>query len=403
VTVKNHVLERVEAGDWQLEELSIELLNACRAKCRHCSSGAGVPMKGELTTEEVMSAMVQGRDLGATVLSLSGGDPILHPDLLLIIGYALDLGYEQVLLYTTGLWDTDDEVLFGVPKLGGEDKGVRGITSHPALEHLLELSKQGLVFVFSLDSADPTVMDFVRGVPGLWHAVTQGIKFLTKMGATVWVHYVPMRVNVDEVSSVRLLCSRLGVEKMSLLRFVPQTRGRANEDVLLPTLGQFRRLMLRMDVELSHSDRMLQHTSIRMGCPISFRHAENGTSIHQAGTGKVKLCHAGTDLILIRPDGSIHPCAAWKSLPTDSNIRTHSLEEIWEGDTTFQAIRDYLQTDYAQLEGDCGTCKDLYTCRGGCPAQRLHAFGKSLGDLLYPETDPMCPRRYWRSVGRDDV
>jgi radical SAM protein with 4Fe4S-binding SPASM domain len=360
-------------------------------------------MRGELTTEEIMSAMVQGRDLGATVLSLSGGDPILHPDLLLIIGYALDLGYERVLLYTTGLWEADDEVLFNVPKLGGDDKGVRGITSHPALEHLLELSQEGLVFVFSLDSADPTVMDYVRGVPGLWHAVTRGIKFLTQMDATVWVHYVPMRVNIAEVHAVRELCSELMVEKMSLLRFVPQTRGLANEDILLPTLDQFRWLMQRMDQEYTRPDRTHLFTDIRMGCPISFRHAEEGTSIHQAGTGKVKLCHAGTDLILIRPDGSIHPCAAWKSLPTDSNIRTHSLAEVWEGDQTFQAIRDYLQVDYAALEGDCGTCKDLYTCRGGCPAQRLHAFGKSLDDLLYPEPDPMCPRRHWRAQGRDDV
>lgn len=398
---RNNVMEMVESGEYRLEELSIELSNRCLMHCRHCSSGAGAPMVDEMTRDEITSAMVQARDLGAMALSLSGGDPILHPDILHIVEDALDLGYEEILLYTTGVWDTNPDVLFGVPRVGSAGRGLSSIVSYPQLEQLVELVDRGLIFVFSLDSHDPTTMDFIRGVPGTWRAVTGGIKFLTKLGVTVWVHYVPMKPNIDDVGHVRDLCCELGVESMGVLRFVPQTRGAAHEDLLNPTLGQFRRLIRRLDYELV--ERAELYTSLRIGCPMEFRHADLGTTIHRAGTGKVKLCHAGTDLILIRPDGAIHPCAAWKSLPTDSNIRTHTLAEVWEGDATYRAIRDFLAIGYASLGGDCGTCKDLYTCRGGCPAQRLHAFGRDLSDLLYAEPDPMCPRRFWRAEGRDDV
>ncbi|MHA2377608.1 MAG: SPASM domain-containing protein, partial [Candidatus Thorarchaeota archaeon] len=214
-------------------------------------------------------------------------------------------------------------------------------------------------------------------------------------GMTVWTHFVPMQPNIDHIKKTRDLCVNLGVSKMSLLRFVPQTRGFANKDALLPSMEMFDKMQKAIDYEMTHPDRKDLPTAIRAGCPADFRHATAGTSIYEASTGKTKSCHAGTDLILVRPDGTVHPCAAWKSLPTDSNVRERTLHDVWAGDTTYNAIRHYLQEGWEELEGACGTCSALDSCRGGCPAQRLHAFGRKIDDLYFPEADPLCPTRLY--------
>jgi radical SAM protein with 4Fe4S-binding SPASM domain len=36
-------------------------------------------------------------------------------------------------------------------------------------------------------------------------------------------------------------------------------------------------------------------------------------------------------------------------------------------------------------------CEHIHSCLTGCPAQRLHAYGKTLDDLYDEYGDPLCP------------
>lgn len=400
------VRQMITDSDWRLEELSIEISNMCIVRCIHCSSGSQPkPMSDELTFDEHKRVMAEARELGATVLSLSGGDPILVHRLPDYIKYAHEVGFSRILLYTTGIWFVDLLYVDGISNssiqplyMGWElDKfGLAGIQTYLRLHELLKFKDSGLIFIFSLHSYDASTNDYIMKMPGAFRVITQGIRSLVDAGVTVWTHCVPMQPNIDHISETRDLCVELGVERMSLLRFVPQTRGFANRNVLLPDVMIFDKLQHIIDYELTDPHRRDLPTAIRAGCPADFRHASVGSSIYAAGTGKPKSCHAGVDLILVRPNGVVHPCAAWKTLPTDSNVRQSSLRDIWEGDATYNAIRHYLRDGYKQLEGACGRCSMLHSCRGGCPAQRLHAFGRRLEDLYWPEADPLCPSRLYR-------
>lgn len=347
----------------QLQELSIELTNECTLRCIHCSSGSA-PVKGprELLHSKILSLLLEARQLGATVLSFSGGNPLLYDAIIDLCYAAMDLNYEKLLLYTTGHNRRGDSVY-----------------EHPNIRKLIYVP--GITWVFSLHSHIHHVNDRIMGVDGALEDIENSIMWLRDMDNEVEIHMVPMLPNFMDISRVRNLCGELDVKRMSLLRFVPQTRGLENISNLDMNKAEF--VVMQHIIE---EEMLREHpVQLRAGCPIDFRHTIGVLP------GKPKLCHAGDDLMLVRPTGAVHPCAAWKSLPSDSNVHDSSLAEIWETSKVFNAIRDFKAAGYLEVSG-CASCVYLESCKTGCPAQRLHADGKHMEDLVLSQhSDPLCP------------
>jgi radical SAM protein with 4Fe4S-binding SPASM domain len=374
-------------SDYQLEEISIELSNRCLMQCIMCSSGSTPKAyPNELHPGEINRIMREARELGATTISFSGGDPILLGcHLVEYIKDAHRLRYERILLYTTGLTDVCSKSFVETPLHFG-------ISTH-MLRELVHIRQ--LVIIFSLHSHRPEVNDYIMGREGAFRLIIGNISMCKDLGFQVWVHMVPMLPNWRHARQVHYLCNRLGVSKMSMLRFVPQTRGADANRALSMTVKEFAEMQIMMDemAEYHNVDSHMQHTELRYGCPIEFRH-----TVCDDYDRKLKPCHAGTDLILVRPRGDVHPCAAWKSLPETDNVRDKSLADIWENGVVFQALRHYREEGWKTIKGVCTSCKYQSSCKSGCPAQRMHAF-KLIGmrpdsciDDLYIDTpDPLCP------------
>lgn len=360
----------------QLEELSLELSNACLLKCIHCSSGSSPKaLPNELTYDEHLRLLFEAHELGASVVSFSGGDPLLYPDLSDLVMQAIDLGYKRVLIYTTG-----------------HNYGGRTISKYSKIGGLL--GREQITWIFSLHSHHAARHRAIMNEDTAFHSIVWSIEWLTGVGQgsmnvseDVEVHMVPTAVNYKDIPDMRVLCNTLGVKKLSLLRFVPQTRGKTNADKLAMTKAQFAEMQFLLHQEAALNGN--HPVEVRMGCPIDFRHAVGLLE------KKAKPCHAGDDLMLVRPQGNVHPCAAWKSLPSDSNIKDMTLKEIWENSKVFNTIRLFKEVcrtaNYDRI-GACDTCKHESSCLTGCPAQRLHAYGSSIEDLYTVKSDPLCPR-----------
>jgi radical SAM protein with 4Fe4S-binding SPASM domain len=366
----------------KLKEVSIEITNRCLMRCIHCSSGSAPKAgKDELTPSEVASVILDGAELGAYELSFSGGDPILQPEhLLAYVDTALHAGYSRIMVYTTGVTELHDW------------SAHQGISTMwlSRLAHLSDDVKERVVLIYSLHSHRPEVHDYIMGQAGAWNAIVGNIEQCVEYGFKVEVHMVPMLPNYKHVKKMADFCGQLGVRKLSLLRFVPQTRGRANNDQLALNHAQFRDLQ-RVMQDTTHDTEM--PVDVRFGCPIDFRH-----TLYDSFDQKQHQCHAGLDLILVRPSGEVHPCAAWKSLPGMDNVRDKPLADIWAEGKVFKALREFHDEDWDMVRGQCKACKYARTCRSGCPAQRLHAIKlaepshrPTIQDLYYPEPDPLCP------------
>ena len=347
----------------QLVELSIEVTNECTLACIHCSSGSTPKkLRNELTYKEHMALIEDARHIGATELSLSGGNPLLCHHLTKLIDRATELEYERILIYTTGH-----------SHLG------HVIGNWPGIHRVLSNDK--VTWIFSFHTTDVIVNDYIMGAHGATDSIISSMKWLIQQGQTVEVHMVPMKPNYRDIPSVRKFCANIGVKKLSLLRFVPQTRGKLNVDVLGMDKAEFIDMQLIIHKELQEES----STEVRLGCPIDFRHALGLVP------EKTKMCHAGDDLILVRPNGDVHPCAAWKSLPSDSNVRQSTISHIWHNSVTYQKIR-WFKSEQPNGVAGCGTCSRVKGCVTGCLAQRLHANGsQSLDDLWTGRGDPLCP------------
>ena len=348
-----------------LSELSIELTNQCGLACIHCSSGSSPKRaKGELEFNDHKRLLRDAATLGATTLSLSGGNPLLYPMLVQLVELAVDqYGYKKILIYTTG-----------------HNANGANVWMYSGVHALMKIPQ--VTWVASLHSDNSWINDAIMNTPGALKDIKKSLRWLLEKGQETEIHMVPMKPNYKQIPTVRDLCAVLGVKKMSLLRFVPQTRGKAHKDALDMGRQEF------LDMQLIIKDELLrEHTvQLRLGCPIDFRHAIGELP------AKAKQCHAGDDLMLVRPTGAVHPCAAWKSLPADSNVKTSSLAEIWQTSPVFQAIRQFKAGDY-KLVGGCVGCDFLDSCKAGCPAQRLHALSStSMDDLTMSISDPLCPR-----------
>lgn len=347
-----------------IEELSIELTNECTLRCLHCSSGSTPKaMPDELSYYEHNRLLGEARDLGATVLSLSGGNPLMYSQILRLVRRAIDLKFQRILVYTTG-----------------HNRQGTTIDRYEHIGALLGLKQ--ITWIFSLHSHQNAINDRIMNMPWAFGSIVRSIRFLITNNENVEIHMVPMKPNYQHIPQMRDLAGQLGVRKLNLLRFVPQTRGKENVDELGMTKLDF----IRMQMIIAEESEREHPVDIRFGCPIDFRHAIGVLP------AKAKPCHAGDDLMLVRPTGAVHPCAAWKSLPSDSNVRNDNLRDIWFNSHTFQAIREFKASGYKMVSG-CASCSLLDSCMAGCPAQRLHAYGrKSMDDLYLGCSDPLCPK-----------
>lgn len=87
-----------------MKKLSLLLGYECNNNCIFCYDGAGYKRNRypPITTEEAKRRLEQGREAGCDMVDFLGGEPTIRRDLLELIKYAKELGYEQISITTNG-------------------------------------------------------------------------------------------------------------------------------------------------------------------------------------------------------------------------------------------------------------------------------------------------------------
>lgn len=196
----------------------IRVTDACNLRCSQCYVDSFGPLsskKNELTTKELRDLLAEIKYLGGHTVTLSGGEPLLRPDMVDLVEYgARDLGL-RIKLNSNGTL------------LLGKDVAER------LAPNLHELQ-------VSLDGVTPEVHDAVRG-RGTHASSLRGIERYLGAGggSSLVISLTLMRNNITGAVGLPALAKNLGVARVRFLNVVRDGRAvPAFEESIQPTTEQ---------------------------------------------------------------------------------------------------------------------------------------------------------------------
>jgi radical SAM protein with 4Fe4S-binding SPASM domain len=286
---------------------TLELLQNCNLACKHCYNfdrskpQEVIKTKTPLSTKEIFKILEELSELGALSLNLSGGEPLLHPDLLDIVKKAKEHSF-QVRLKTNATLLTN--------------------------ERAKNLAQAGVKEIdVSLYGKDEETYIKFCGKQGL-EKLTKGIKAAKAQNITVYMNIILHRNNVDQIDEMIALAQEL------------DTPFNISDEVTDRYDGTNAREKLALSSE--------QYEKLLTGKHAAFFSHENPEKSLMCGCAKT-VCGIGAY-------GDVFPCIG--SPVPSGNIREKSLVEIWKKSPTLKRIREYKQEDFKE----CTSCPLIESC-----------------------------------------
>jgi radical SAM protein with 4Fe4S-binding SPASM domain len=334
----------------ELYLLAINLTRRCNLACAHCYMDAATLEDGgadELATEEVRGLLddIAARS-AATMVVLTGGEPLLRPDLEILLAHGTRLGLSMV-VGTNGVALTDRRVQ-SLKAAGAMGVGI------------------------SIDSLDPRRHDAFRGSPGAWEKSMNGIEACRRHELPFQVHFSVTESNAGEVPAMIDFARASGARVLNVFFLICTGRGESMSDISPAT---YERVLEQLVTAQERSPDLL----VRARCAPHFKRVayqrNPESTLTRAAGYEGGGCLAGIHYCRITPEGAVTACPYVAA--EEGSIRDTKFWDIWDGSPTFASLRD------PKLEGKCGHCEFRRLC-GGCRA-RPFAMGGSLMDA-----DPWC-------------
>lgn len=308
-----------------LKDLCFEIIQTCPNNCLFCSSCAGMDKNVMIDFDTFKKVIDHFMSVGGIEeISISGGEPMLHPDIYNMIMYCKALGI-RVVLFTSGvkrnchMSDLEMQILRkNVEKMYESYKQYSYEVFERTVNHYMKVYEQynkkefsaisrqemerlqfiGLdKIVFDFQGAERETYDFLMGSHH-FDEVELSIIRASSVGLNTDIHFVPMKSNFREFRDLIEILNCAEIKQLSILNFVPQGRGEQNRDLLMLSKEEMEEFA---DIYNKYKDEF--KGNIRVGIPL-------------LGDNKHK-CTAGLDKMVVKYDGTILPCPAFKEYDLD--------------------------------------------------------------------------------------
>jgi heme d1 biosynthesis radical SAM protein NirJ len=339
------------------------LIRRCNLACQHCYSiSADIDFPGELTTGQICATMDDLRAFGVPVLILSGGEPLLHPDIFAISRRAKAMGF-YVGLSTNGTL-IDAAMLPRIAAIGYDYVGI------------------------SLDGMEAT-HDRFRRKAGAYAASLAAVRLLRGAGVKVGVRFTLTQDNAHDLPALLDLVDAEGIDKFYLSHLNYGGRGNVNRK----TDAALRTTRHAMDLLLAACWRHLE-----AGRPKEFVTGNNdadGVYLLQwvrerfperADHVAAKLAQwggnaSGVNVANIDNLGNVHPDTFWWDYPL-GNVKDRPFSAIWTD--TSDPLLAGLKARPRRVTGRCGECAHFAICGGNTRVRAWQLYGDAWAE------DPAC-------------
>lgn len=334
--------QKIEKRNYALNCIYFYLTEGCNLRCRHCwiepkyqDENHSYPA---IELDLFRSILKQAKPLGLSSVKLTGGEPLLHPQIHDIL--------ELIRVENLGLTVETNGVLC-TPKTAKE----------------MAACKNSFVAV-SLDGAEAETHEWVRGVKDCFKNALEGIRNLVKAGFQPQIIMSIMRHNKDQMESIVRMAESLGAGSVKFNIVQPTARGekmeKAGETLTvddLVYLGEW------VENTLSASSPL----SVYYSHPLAFRPL--GKMFGSNGDG-CNVCRI-LGILGVLADGSYALCGIGETVPelVFGHAATDRLEDVWNNTRVLGELREGLPH---RLEGICGECLFKGHCLGNCVAQNYY-------------------------------
>ena len=305
---------------------------------------------GGLSQTTVLRLLREAAELHVEKVVFTGGEPLVCEYLSDVVSAAARDGISST-VYTSGI---TDNTLSPMP-----------------FEMASGLVQRGLGrFIFSVYSHRSEVHDSVTRY-GTHVATLAALKNAALTKCSVEIHLVAMKRNFRDLPGVVEMAASLGVQKVSVLRFVPQGRGK-NVSTREELVGEELKELADTIVALREQ---YPTVAIRAGSPFNIL-----TIGHTP-------CNAAQDVLIINHRGDVFPCDAFKNVryvdAMFGNVLSQKLRDVWKHSLFLNRVRTILDE---QKGGTCQSCELGEACQSGCLAQKVITAGWE----HVREPDPNC-------------
>lgn len=312
--------------------VNYNVMTSCGFKCKYCYHPL-MPVRGLISLERLNVIFKELKELGCESFMLTGGDPMLRPD----IDEVMISLYKNNLLYSLS---TKSIILENQIIKLKEKAGLRGMQ-------------------ISLDSSRNAVATNLLGIKNSQYvqSVLQMIKTLQKHDIETRVKAVLTSYNADGLEEYLNTIADLGIKRMQVVQY--GRSGTRHTDDLYPS-----------DAQMEKASAVVQkfkekHRDIELTAG-GFGRAYDEPVVLEKITkenifSKRAICNAGRFSLTLMPNGEVFVC---EQLPYSKefvlgDLRTQSVMEAWNG----ERIKQWLsppKRDIFSEDSPCKTCPDEF-------------------------------------------
>ena len=358
--------------------VDINITNNCNMNCTHCYIGE--QNLNEMSLKQGIDDIRQLRDLGVFKISLTGGEPLLHPNFLDFIKEIKACDMEPMVnsngvLFNDSLIDKLDKILINKKMLVAISLDGLGNNKYSELRKW----KNGTA---ASDAFDIVIKNAYK---------------LVKKGYLIVFNFTYTNLNKSDLFSLYDFLEKKFKDYkfiLNIILFGVSGNGVKNKNELSINYNDWKSDINRiMKLKLKGK---LKYLKIEPTCPwevyvpledYSYELIEKNISYISPLRNSIYNksrdigCHAGITNIVINWDGKIYPCGLY---PVNSklclgDLNKESLLEIWNNSVLLQQLRKLKLQD---LDEECQQCNFKEICGGGCRGAAIQItqslFGKDL-------------------------
>jgi MoaA/NifB/PqqE/SkfB family radical SAM enzyme len=317
---KNHVAEKIylDTGyDVTRPVTFYGLVNErCNVKCRYCEYWRLPKYKDEMSIEEWQKALLSIKDfVGTFSISFSGGEPMIKQGFLDLMQFCHDNGIHG------------------------------GVTTNGSALNRKNAAKLAAAQPFnvcvSVDAPTAEVHDYLRGWPGLFKKLSEGIQMLREerdkrgLNFPIIIKTTVGKKNYKTLPDMVEWVKQIGA---STLNFQPIDRWtQETYDELWIEKDEHDELQAVVDqmLALKRKGEPIMNSELVISLMVPHFREESAPP-------EVMPCRVGLRDFFIRTDGSIEVCFFYPSI---GNIKTHSAREIWYSPEAQKIRKETVECD----------------------------------------------------------